>query len=55
MSRKFDLQGCQWYEVKQIKSIFAEKGIVKQDLGRFFISLCSSHFFQQNQFRAVSL
>ena len=25
MSRKFKTQNCQWFEVKQIKSIFAEK------------------------------
>ena len=26
MSQNFDTQGCQWYGVKRIKSIFADKG-----------------------------
>ena len=30
MSRNFQKQGCQWYEVKRITSIFAIRGIVKQ-------------------------
>ena len=26
MTRNFETQGCQWYGVKQINSIFADKG-----------------------------
>ena len=37
MPRKFKTQSCQWYAVKRIKSVFADKGILEQDLGHLFI------------------
>ena len=27
MSQKYEVQSCQWYGVKQIKSFFADKGM----------------------------
>ena len=47
MSQNFETQGCRWYEVKRIKSIFADKGVVKQGLGHLFIISSSSHFFNK--------
>ena len=33
MSQKLETQGCQWYGVKGIKSIFVDKEIEEQGLG----------------------
>ena len=33
MSQKFETQGCQYYEGKRIKSVFADKGNSKTSLG----------------------
>ena len=42
---KFETQGCQWYEVKQIKSIFADKGNVEQGLGLSLLPTSTSSYF----------
>ena len=47
MSQKFKMQGCQWYGVKWIKSIFANKGIVEQGLRQLFITSSGSYFFHK--------
>ena len=43
MSQKFETKCCQWYGVKRMKSIFADKGIVEQDLGTPLLP----HFFNK--------
>ena len=49
-SRKFKGQGYQRYGVKRVKSIFANKGTVKQGLGQFCTASNSSHFFNKTDF-----
>ena len=46
MSRKFERQGCQWYEVKRIKTIFA----VKEKIWGTSIISSSSHFCNETDF-----
>ena len=48
MSRKLETQGGQWYGVKRIKSIFADRGRVEQGLGHLFIASSSSFCFFNN-------
>ena len=48
--QNFETQVCQWYGVKRIKSIFADKGIGEKDLGHFIITSNGSLFFNKIDF-----
>ena len=47
MARNFETQGCQWYRLTQIRSIFADKGNNGTRLQHLFITSSSSHFFNK--------
>ena len=47
MSRNFEMQGCQWYVVKRIKSTFADKGNSEKSLKHLFIISSDFHFFNE--------
>ena len=55
MLKKFETQGCQWYRVKGIKSIFADRGSSGKRLGLFFITSSSPHFFNKTNFELYLL
>ena len=50
MSQKFETQGCQWYRVKRITSIFADKGIEEQGLEHVIITSSGFHFINKTDF-----
>ena len=49
------MQDYQRYGVKQIKFIFADKEIVKQDFRLLFITSSSTHFFNKINFEQYLL
>ena len=50
MSQNCKMQGCQWYGVKRIKSIFPKKGNVGKGFEHHFITSSSSHVFNKTDF-----
>ena len=50
MAQNREILGCQWYGVKQIKSIFGTRGIVEKGLGYLLVSSSSSDFFNKTDF-----
>ena len=52
MTQNFETQGCQWYGVKKIKFIFADKENSGTSFrAHLFITSSSSYFFNKTDFK----
>ena len=50
MSQNCEMQSRQWYGVKRINHVFANKGNCGKSLGHIFITSSRSHFFNKTDF-----